>query len=364
MKTKTADEVTRLLHSVHKEQLNFRDELRKVNERLTSIEKSVRVDVIRREMQDTRAEFQPDELALINYVRDNPGQNKNKIIEVFEKGGYNGITRSRKITLERINELEKEYDIFKLQTGPEHRQRQCVYINDQSFLLDLESIMREFRETVVAAIEAYPTKWSAIDEIDKNSEKMSKALLYYSAIFASYQQFVSMIILHAMFDWPNIAKNPTTLKRAYQILFSKLIEILQAVKDSFEKIHVSCRGNLAHTSWTMHPGIMYSGVIIAQDQSILPHLEKLFNVAWKVSRDHFPYAQIFFDPAYNDNYVGDKTVLGSEWRKTKDVPESWKKPLEEWLERQKSQQQQNSDQKGVPNSMPIRSVIVEEKIDE
>jgi hypothetical protein len=336
-----------------------------MNERLTSIEKSIHADIIRREIQDTRAEFQPDEIALINYVRDNPGKSKSKIIGVFEKGGYNGITRSRKITLERINELEKEYDIFRLRADPEHRQRQCVYINDESLLLDLESTMQEFREAVVVAIEAYPIKWTTIDQMDKNPEKMRKALLYYSAIFASYQQFVSMVILHAMFDWPNIAKNPTTLKRAYQILFSRLIEILQAVKQSFEKIHVSSRGNLTNISWAMHPGIMHSGVVIAQDQNILPHLEKLFDVAWDVSRDHFPYAQILFDPALDDdNYVSDNTVRSSGWKEGEGSPESWKKPLEEWLEQRKSQQLQNSEGKDVRSSVPIRSLIVEQKVDE
>jgi len=82
-----------------------------------------------------------------------------------------------------------------------------------------------------------------------------------------------------MFGWPNIAKNPTILKRAYQILFSRLTEILNAVKESFDKIQISCRGNLAHNSWAMLPGIVYSGVVIAQDQNILPQLEKLFDVA-------------------------------------------------------------------------------------
>jgi hypothetical protein len=360
---KVTDEAPDLLRLIYNELRNVRVEQKSTNERLMSIEKSVHADVIRREVHDTTAEFQDDETAIINYVRNNPGQNKRKIVQVFEKGGYNRITRSPKVTFKKINELKEKYDIFKFQADRQHKQRQCVYINDNSLLLHLESTLLEFRESIVAAIEAYPIKWTTVDEIDNNPEKIGKALLYYGAIFASYQQFVSMIILHAIFDWPNIAKNPTILKRAYQILFSKLIEILQSVKDSFDKLHVSCRGNLAYISWAMRPGIMYSGVVIAQDQNILPQLEKLFDVAWSVSQDHFPYAQIFFDPVLEDeNYVDSNTVSrSSEWRSAEVAPESWKKPLNEWAEQRRSQKLQNNKRKDVSNPMPIRRLIVEKK---
>jgi hypothetical protein len=80
------------------------------------------------------------------------------------------------------------------------------------------------------------------------------------------------------------------------------------MEQSFDMIHVSCRGNLAYISWAMRAGIMYSRVVIAQDQYILPQLEKLFDVAWSVSRDHFPCAQILFDPALDDdNYRSDNS---------------------------------------------------------
>jgi hypothetical protein len=336
-KMKITDEVSRLLQSVHNEN---RSEFRKMNERLTSIEKSLHADVIRKEIQDTKAQFQPDETALINYVRNNPGQSKNKIIEVFEKGGYNGITRSRKITLEKINELAKEYDIFKFQADSKHRQRQCVYINDQSFLLNINKILDDFKEALMVAAKVVHRKVvedrSAREPKNGDSSHprfsvyYAASYYYYNAIVTSYQHFVSMIMLQAVFDWPQIANNNThTLKRAYQILFVKLNGIQQALKDTLGKTDVDVRASLVSASWFMRPSIMLEGYRSAEKLNILPQLKQLYTAAWTVSQNDFDRVDAWFTPdsllKYNDNSTISSLSFG-------DKSVTWEKALEPGLE--------------------------------
>jgi hypothetical protein len=333
---KITDEVSRLLQSVHNEN---RSEFRKMNERLTSIEKSLHADVIRKEIQDTKAQFQPDETALINYVRNNPGQSKNKIIEVFEKGGYNGITRSRKITLEKINELAKEYDIFKFQADSKHRQRQCVYINDQSFLLNINKILDDFKEALMVAAKVVHRK--VVEDRSAREPKNGDSshprfsvyyasYYYYNAIVTSYQHFVSMIMLQAVFDWPQIANNNThTLKRAYQILFVKLNGIQQALKDTLGKTDVDVRASLVSASWFMRPSIMLEGYRSAEKLNILPQLKQLYTAAWTVSQNDFDRVDAWFTPdsllKYNDNSTISSLSFG-------DKSVTWEKALEPGLE--------------------------------
>jgi hypothetical protein len=58
--------------------------------------------------------------------------------------------------------------------------------------------------------------------------------------------------------------------------------------------------------------------------------------------------------------VDESTISrGSEWKSAEGAPESWKKPLNEWVEQRRSQKLQNNERKDVSNSMPIRRLIVE-----
>lgn len=316
-----------LVQSIH-------DELVKINERLTSLEKTACSKLVDSEIQTKKAGFENDEIAIINYVKANPGRSKNKIIEVFEKGGYNGTTRSRKVTLEIINEL-KEYGVLRFQPDQKHQQRHCVYINNDSFLLNIKKVLDEFEEAMIGAVRTTPLAEQQLLKMTKenNVDLSVFAANYFLAVLTSYQHFVSMIMLQALIDWPNITKaNPNTLTRAYQLLFIKLNEIQQALNDSLSRTDLDFRANGILTSWMMRPEIMLHGYSAAIKLGISPQLKKLYNAAWSVSKDDFLLVRILFTP----NSLLKVEYKGSQRTERQlsfdDQPQDWERALKPWIE--------------------------------
>jgi hypothetical protein len=288
-----------------------------MEERLTGIEKIISKENAQKQIVETKGIFEQDELVFIKYVSENPGRTKTEILEVFEKKGYYDVTRSPKVSLRILNELEK-YGALVFLPDPNHRQIQRVHINDNSLLLDLERILNRFKEAIAAAINSY----SSTNE-DKPISSDEDAINYFRAVFTTYQQFVAFIMIHGLLDWPRITSNPDTLKRAYQLTFSKLIEIQQAMKDALDKSKVAFRLNIVLTSWSLRPEFMRDGIEAAKAHDALPQLMKLFDLTWLVSYNDFPFARIVFESS-----LGEKGELAL----TNERPKDWREPFVKWLE--------------------------------
>jgi hypothetical protein len=251
--------------------------------------------------------------------------------------GYGGQSMSPPVTLEKINKLKKDYDVFEFRPDPNHQQRQCVCINDKSLLLNINNTLDDFKESLIVATETVNRKVIENKTNDRTTKRegtdsnFSAELLIYGAIISSYQHFVSMIMLQALFDWPQTGNiNDRTLKRAYQILFVKLNGIQQALKDSLDKTEVDVRASMVTKSWLMRPDMMLYGRIFAVKLQVLPELERLYTTVWNLSRNDFDLVKPMFTPDSRIKYdESDGTRIPLPFD---DKPVSWQKALEPGFE--------------------------------
>jgi hypothetical protein len=335
---KRREDRDQLLQWIYREIRELRNEQRKTNDRLTPLEKLVRTEAVKQETDYTTADFGDKEAAIIDYVKRNPGQSKKKITAAFDnaKGrSYNGQTISPPVTHKKINELEKDYSVFEFRPDPNHQQKQCVYINDKSLLLNINKTLDDFKEALIVAIDTVNSKVTEDKTVDtttvddsSDSSFPGELLMYYAVILSSYQHFVSMVMLQALFDWPQTANiNARTLKRAYQILFVKLNEIQQALKESLDKTDmVDVRASMITKSWLMRPDMMLYALGPAQKLNVLPQLKRLYTTAWNISQNDFDLVKPMFTP--------DSLIRHDESKTTRislpfdDKPVSWQKALE------------------------------------
>jgi hypothetical protein len=141
-------------------------------------------------------------------------------------------------------------------------------------------------------------------------------------------------MIHGLLDWPRITSNPDTLKRAYQLTFSNLIEIQQTMKDVLDKSKVAFRLNIVLTSWSLRPEFMRDGIEAAKAHDALPQLMRLFDLAWLVSYNDFPAARIVFESS-----LGEKGELAL----TNERPRDWREPFLKWLEAIEKNESQTKD---------------------
>lgn len=332
------DDSYRLLQSLFNLTREIRNEQRMTNDNLRPLQKLVHDEAIQHETSYTRADFEDKEAPLIEYVRRNPGQSKKDIIAAFNKGGgYNGQTMSPSVTLQKINELEKDYDVFMFRPDPDHKQKHCVYINDESLLLNIKKTLDGFKEALIVATEALTRKVidyrpvGMVKNNDSNRPTFSvDATSYLKAVMGAYQHFISMIILQALIDWPQDANNnPHTLRRAYQMLFVKLNAIQEAFRDSLGNTDVDVRATLVSASWLMRPGMMLKGHRSAEELELLSELSRLYTAVWTVSDKDFDQVEPRFTPKSLIEYHDESTLYPLYFG---DKPVSWEMALKPGLE--------------------------------
>jgi hypothetical protein len=170
-----------------------------------------------------------------------------------------------------------------------------LYVNRESVLVFLIEELDTFDDVFPALIEKIKAKLKLNDLGMPNTPLLHNKLLFIITFFVVYQQFIGMLVLHAIYTWPALISDEYTVKRLYAILFSRLRKIQSKLTNAFRvdnpsNYSVSVTANMAQLWFVLGPSHMKYLHDMAKEYDAVNEVEDLFDVVWKVSKPFFRYS--------------------------------------------------------------------------
>jgi hypothetical protein len=164
-----------------------------------------------------------------------------------------------------------------------------------------------------------------------------KELNFLVRFFVLYQQFIGMLVLHAIYTWPVLLNDEYTLKRLYALLFSWLRKIQLNLTNAFKadnpyNFSVDVSATMAQLWFVLQPSYMKYLHETAKEYDAVNEVENLLDIVWKVSKPFFRYSMWAHPPPsekQNDksNNIPYKDISGKKLHELN--PEDWRELLQE-----------------------------------
>jgi hypothetical protein len=169
-------------------------------------------------------------------------------------------------------------------------------------------------------------------------------IAFFTYFFVVYQQFIGMLVLHAISTWPAKLNNEDTLKRLYAMLFSWLRKIQLNLTNVFDfrsynpyTYYIDVQATMAQAWFVLQPQYMKDLLCIAKEYDAVSEIENIFDVVWKISKPFFRYSMWANTPESGKQSKDDSMFYKD--RNSKQLaelnPENWREPLIKWESQQK-----------------------------
>lgn len=263
--------------------------------------------------------------AIIEYITKNPGTSKQKVIDKLTLEG-----KGSRVTILKDIKILIENGLVASRKVKENSPNYNLYIND-NYYKDLIDVHNEFEKLFIEIIEKLkPQIFTDEFLLNFNNEQPSQTqIIILHIMYNIYSHFMAMVILHAIFNWPEIIKDEEKRNKLNTILFSKMQKLHQVIYDSFKyesnKLQISLGiPVLANTilSWfKLNPSNLKSSIEIVKEYNVSSQMEKLLEIVWKVSYPFLPFARPLFE---KDGYTESQEI---KWSKQKWRPINWKEAV-------------------------------------
>ena len=233
-------------------------------------------------------EITPREKSIVEYIRRNPGRNKQNLVD----WGTSQHIGSRNTILKAIDRLE-ESGIIEVDKGKPNSTIHRLYINNDSILLLVMEELDGFENVFPDLIEKINSrsKGHDLNGIPYNQNELN----FFVTLFVVYQQFIGMLVYHAIHTWPARLKDDNTLKRLYATLFSRLrkiqLNLTCAIKtDKPYNYSIDVSKTVVQLLFVMQPSHIKHLQSMGKAYDAINEVETLLDVVWKVSRTYFRYS--------------------------------------------------------------------------
>ncbi|HSF49968.1 MAG TPA: tetratricopeptide repeat protein [Nitrososphaeraceae archaeon] len=255
----------------------------------------------------------------------NPGTSKQKVIDKLSEEGKG----SRVTILNDIENLIKN-GLILARKIKKNSPNYNLYVND-SYYKDLIDIYNEFERYFIEIVEKIKPQIFT-DNVVSNfkDDKSQNQLMILYVINTIYNHFMAMVLIHAIFNWPEMIKDDEKRNKLNTIMFTKMQKLHKAIYESFRYESNKSQGSLdvpvlANTvlSWfKLNPSYLKSSIDLAKVYNLSSQMEKLLDIAWKVSYPLLPFARPLFEK--DDGYIESRQI---KWSKQNWRPTSWKDSL-------------------------------------
>jgi Fe2+ or Zn2+ uptake regulation protein len=239
------------------------------------------------------------ETKVLRYIETYPDSTKQKIVEYF-KGEM-----ARATVFRTLDELVK-FGIVNDKLDLNNRQTHRLAVNYESIYFQSIQELDKFKNAFFAlidrtAVEYNRSKVSAIRE-KEFSQLYSELILIYLHVLGTY-------ITYAILKWPKKIKDKEILTKLYATVFSRMVEILSRLSESFQISYGLPKFGRATIKDAFSP-ILQTFVISTfllrtaklkqvyesgQKHKIAKEMESVLDIAWKISFDVYPYSDLDID---------------------------------------------------------------------
>jgi tetratricopeptide (TPR) repeat protein len=302
-------------------------ELRKKNEKIQELEHRIKeleksIELFPGNIKDKLPLRQQ---AIIEYINNNHGTSKQKVVDkVSEEGKGSRVTILNDIEILIENGLISARKIKK--NSPNYN----LYVND-SYLKDLIDIYNEFEECFIEMIEKIKPQIFTDNFVSNfKNDKSQNQLKILHVINTIYSHFIAMVLIHAIFNWPEMIKDDEKLNKLNTILFAKIQKLHKAISESFRHesnklqftLDVPLLANTVLSWFKLNPSYLKSSIHLAKVYNLSSQMDKILDITWKVSYPLLPFARPLFEK--DDGHIESRNI---KWNKQNWRPTSWKQSL-------------------------------------
>ena len=183
-------------------------------------------------------------MAIIEYVRINPGTTQNKLSKALQQGAYKTIWL-------RIKNLGNQ-DILTIEYV--NKQKCKLYLNDQSILINTHNELTTFKEACLNLIDKIlkNKKWQNISENNRLSDELLTAIVLVN------QHVMNVYMMYFLLVWSlRFRDNFILLNRLYFMVISTILNINLELARKFKS--ANRLGRKSHTSSHASP-VLYKMV--------------------------------------------------------------------------------------------------------
>jgi tetratricopeptide (TPR) repeat protein len=262
--------------------------------------------------------------AIIEYVNNRPERNKQSVInELSEKG-----LGSRVTILKDIKKLE-DYGIIVARKANKNTSTYSLYINN-NYIKDLIDIHEDFEKSFIELAEKLKSKIFDDDLFKIQPIPNQNTLKVVHEILLIYVHFIAMNMLHAIFNWPEMIRDHDKLIKLNAILFANLQKLHASVSNSLTykseknqvELGIPVEQNTILHWFKLNPFWLESSIESAKKYNVLPEMEKVLDICWRVSSNFLNFARPLFE---KDGHRPGHNI--QRWNKQTWRPKSWKEAL-------------------------------------
>jgi hypothetical protein len=229
---------------------------------------------------------------IIEYIANNPGCNKQKVVKALEG------RLSRVPVLKIIEEIEQD-DIVNRLTDRENSREHKLYVNNNNIVVTVSNELKEFEEAFFSSFRKVKEKFEALyletwtqysSDLSKcDLSKMHPIVNLISELFHIFYEVVDIYMIRSMMVWPKKIQDRDILKKLYSIIFTKIADMQLRMSDllsttvagDFNPINqLSIRGKIYSTKKLMEHFDNFRNCNMEKE------IEQVLNSTWRISNEY------------------------------------------------------------------------------
>ena len=230
-------------------------------------------------------------MAIIEYVTNNPGATQNKLSKALQQGAYKTIWL-------RIKDLVNQ-DILTIEYV--NKQKCKLYLNDQSILINTHNELTTFKEACLNLIDKIlkNKKWQSISENDRLSDELLTAIVLVN------QHVMNVYMMYFLLVWSlRFRDNYILLNRLYFMVISTILNINLELARKF-KLRIDLAEHptplhmmspvlykMMNNSFLLTPNRLIEIICDYREFGLHRELVQLIDIVWSIGFPVFKYLNL------------------------------------------------------------------------
>ena len=283
-----------------------KDEITELRKRLTDCmqeNKKLKKEIA--SIPNVKFDLSDRQKAIIEFIKTNPGKNKEDIIRKLTQDSKGSLMTIRK----DIKILEEEYKMIISRKDVANRWISQYYLNEENILLDTYNKLNDFKKHFIETIDKIILDKNWIENIENNNFN-----IILSSLILIYTHTLNTYITYILLEWSNKFQNDTTLlNKLFSLIFFTFVEINLKLINSFHIPHVKPLTGLSTPKEILSPlsqGFLYKQFLLKphiilnmlkehQKINLHEYLFPLLESVWKLSYPIYENIKMF-GPSSNE----------------------------------------------------------------
>lgn len=236
--------------------------------------------------------------AIIEFITNNPGKNKEDIIRKLtkdSKGSRNPIVKDIKL-------LEEEHHIIICKKDKSNSQFYRIYPNEESILLETYNNLNNFKKNFMETIDNLVQ-----DESLKKDTEQNKFDMIITSLILIYVHTLNTYITYILLEWSNKFQNDTALlNKLFSLIFFDFVDINIKLLTSFQipyikplsrnatynEVKSPISQRFVYGQFLLKPHIILNILKDYQKNNLHSYIFPLLDASWKISYPVYEYIRI------------------------------------------------------------------------